>query len=64
MAKKDILQDGGDIQDTKDTSTIKWDGGDIDSETSLDDVIVWDGGGIEGPADTPSGDETTNGGEI
>lgn len=41
-----------------------WDGGDIDSETSLDDVIVWDGGGIEGPADTPSGDETTNGGEI
>jgi hypothetical protein len=41
-----------------------WDGGDIDNETSLDDVIVWDGGGIEGPADTPSGDETTNGGEI
>lgn len=41
-----------------------WDGGDIDSETSLDDMIIWDGGGIEGPADTPSGDETTNGGEI
>lgn len=34
MAKKqkDILQDGGDIQNTKDTSTIKWDGGDIDEE--------------------------------
>ena len=32
MAKKNILQDGGDIQDTKDTSTVKWDGGDIDEE--------------------------------
>jgi hypothetical protein len=41
-----------------------WDGGDIDNETSFDDMIIWDGGGIEGPADTPSGDETTNGGEI
>ena len=41
-----------------------WDGGDIDSETSFDDMIIWDGGGIEGPADTPSEDETANGGEI
>lgn len=32
MAKQDIRQDGGDIQNTKDTSTIKWDGGDIDEE--------------------------------
>lgn len=32
MAKKDIRQDGGDIQNTKDTSTILWDGGDIDNE--------------------------------
>ena len=32
MSKKKILQDGGDIQDTKDTSTIKWDGGYIDEE--------------------------------
>ena len=32
MSKKNILQDGGDIQDTKDTSTVKWDGGDIDEK--------------------------------
>lgn len=30
--KKDIFQDGGDIQDTKKSPEVKWDGGDIEDE--------------------------------
>ena len=35
-----------------------WDGGDIDTDSSLDDAIIWDGGGVtNNPTDTPEDSE-------